>query len=99
MFAKSRTITLDTKTKRRIVEMVAVRDLLLQHRNATLGRVATIFYGLSVGAGYVLLMGIVKAGWFELAPALLIAVAGSLTIALRISITEKRKPLKIRIQS
>lgn len=96
---KQKTIWLDRATKKRIADLVAVRTLLLQHRNARLGRVATIFYGLSIGAGYVLLMGIVKAGWFELAPALLIAVAGSLAIALRISITEKRKPLKIRIQS
>lgn len=96
---KQTTIHLDRATKKRIADLVAVRALLLQHRNAQLGRVATIFYGLSIGAGYVLLMGILKAGWFELAPALLIAVAGSLAIALRISITEKRKPLKIRIQS
>lgn len=96
---KQKTIRLDSATKKRIAELVAVSDLLLQHRNSKLGRVATIFYAVSVGAGYVLLMGILKAGWFELAPALLIAVAGSLLIALRISITEKRKPLKIRIQS
>lgn len=94
---KQKTIRLNAETKKRIVELVAVRPLLLQHRNSRLDRVAAIFYGLSIGAGYVLLMGIVKAGWFELAPALLLAVAGSLAIALRISITEKRKPLKIRL--
>jgi hypothetical protein len=96
---KQRTIRLDSATKKRIAELVAVSGFLLQHRNSRLDRVATIFFGLSIGAGYVLLMGIIKAGWFESAPALLIAVAGSLAIALRISITEKRKPLKIRIQS
>lgn len=94
---KQKIIRLNAETKKRIVELVAVRSLLLQHRNSRLDRVATIFYGLSIGAGYVLLMGIVKAGWFELAPALLVAVASSLAIAMRISITEKRKPLKIRL--
>lgn len=92
-------IRLHAENKKRIAELVAVRPLLMQHRNSRLDRVATIFYAVSVGAGYVLLMGILKAGWFELAPALTIAVAGSLAIALRLSITEKRKPLKIRIQS
>lgn len=92
-------IRLHAENKKRIAELVAVRPLLLQHRNSRLDRVATIFYALSVGAGYVLLMGILKGGWFALAPALTIAGAVSLVVAMRISITEKRKPLKIRIQS
>ena len=94
---KQKTIRLDKATKRRITELLAVRTLLLQHRNARLGRIATIFFGLSVGSGFVLLMGIVKTGWFELAPALLVAVVGSLAVARRIWNTEQRKPLKIRL--
>lgn len=94
---KQKTIHLDRATKRRIADLVAVRTLLLQHRNARLGRIATISFGLSVGAGYVLLMGILKAGWFELAPALLVAVIGSLAVAVRIWKIEQRRPLKIRL--
>lgn len=92
-------IRLHAENKKRIAELVELRPILLQHRNSELEMVAMVFYGLSVGAGFVLTLGFMKEGWFDLVPALAIAVAGSLAIALRLSITEKRKPLKIRIQS
>ena len=97
MVGNTRTITLDTKTKRRIVEMVAVSRLMLAHRNYKLGLVATFFYGLTIGAGYLLVMGILKAGWFTLATPLLALAITCWAIAYWIGRVRTSKPLKIRI--
>lgn len=97
MFRRPKTIYLDRQTKRRIVELLAVRSLLLQHRNAKIGRIATILYGLAIGSGYVFVMGIIKAGWFELAPLLFVAVVSCWLVASWLSNVEKQKPVKIRI--
>ena len=97
MFAKPRTITLDNRTKRRIVEMVAVSRLVLEHRNYKLGLVATIFYGLTIGVGYLLVMGILKAGWFALATPLLLVAVVCWLVARWITKVEMLKPLKLSI--
>jgi hypothetical protein len=97
VFAKSRTITLDTKTKRRIVEMVAVSQLVLAQRNHKLRLVATVFYGLTIGAGYLLVMGVIKSGWFTLATPLLVLAITCWAIAYWIARVRTSKPLKIRI--
>jgi hypothetical protein len=97
MFRRTKVIRLDNQTRRIIVELLAVRTLLLQHRNARLGRIATILYGLTIGAGYVFVMGIIKAGWFEFAPLLFVVVVGCWLVASWLSNVEKQKPIKIRI--
>lgn len=97
MFAKSRTITLDAKTKRRIVEMVAVSRLVLAQRNSNLRMIATVFYGFTIGAGYLLVMGIIKSGWFALATPLLMLAIICWAIAYWIARVRTNKPLKIRI--
>jgi hypothetical protein len=96
--ANTKTITLDTKTKRRIVEMVAVSRLVLAQRNYKLRLVATIFYGLTIGAGYLLVMGVIKSGWFALATPLLGLVLTCWVVAHWISKVQTSKPLKIRIK-
>jgi hypothetical protein len=77
--------------------MVAVSRLMLQHRNYKLGLVATIFYGLTIGVGYLLVMGILKAGWFTLATPLLVLAITCWAIAYWIARVRTSKPLKIRI--
>ena len=98
MVANTRTITLDTKTKRRIVEMVAVSRVVLAQRNYKLRLVATIFYGLTIGAGYLLATGVIKSGWFALATPLLGLVLTCWAIAHWVAKVQTSKPLKIRIK-
>jgi hypothetical protein len=70
---------------------------MLQHRNYKLGLVATIFYGLTIGVGYLLVMGILKAGWFALATPLLLVAVVSWLVARWITKVEMVKPLKLSI--
>lgn len=95
---KRKTITLDNQTKKRILELLAVRNLLLQHRNSNLGRVATLFYGIAIGSGYLLVMGILKTNGFDFAVVLLWMLASSWLIATWLSKVEKKKPVKIKIR-
>jgi hypothetical protein len=70
---------------------------MLQHRNYKLGLVATIFYGLTIGVGYLLVMGILKAGWFALATPLLLVAVVCWLVARWITKVEMVKPLKLSI--
>jgi hypothetical protein len=94
---RKRTIYLDTQTKKRILEMLAVRNYLLGHRNANLIRLASLFYGITIGVGYVLVVGIMKTNGFALAPVLLLVAVASWLVARRLSVVETRKPVKIKI--
>ena len=93
----SKTIYLDSRVRRKIVDLLAVHDLLLQHRNARLGRVSAILYGVAVGSGFILLMGFIKAGWFDLAPFIVWLLAGSWVSAEVVSKVLKAQPLKLNI--
>ena len=95
---KRKSISLDSQTKKRILELLAVRQLLLRHRNSNLGRVATLFYGIAIGSGYLLIMGILKTNGFDFAIVLLWVVASSWLIATWLSEVEKKKPVKIKIR-
>lgn len=93
-----KTIHLDSRVRRKIADLLVVHDLLLQHRNARLGRVSAILYGVAVGSGFILLMGFVKSGWFDLAPLVVWILAGSWVSAELVSKVAKAQPLKINIK-
>ncbi len=94
---KRKVIHLDSQTKKRILELLAIRNYLLGHRNANLIRLASLFYGVTIGVGYVLVVGIMKTNGFELAPVLFLVAVASWLVARRLSVVETRKPVKIKI--
>lgn len=98
MLVSSNTIELDTRTKRRIVELSGKAKLLVAHRNYHFRLLATILYGVAIGAGYLLVMGIIKTNWFDLAPLLFWLVAISWLSAELVSKVWTRQPIKIRIK-
>lgn len=95
---KEKTIQLDTRSRTRILELLAVRELLLEHRNARIGRLATLFYGITAGSSYLFIMGIIKTNGFDLAMVVLWFVASSWLIATWLIEVEKEKPIKIKVR-
>jgi tetrahydromethanopterin S-methyltransferase subunit G len=95
---RARTIHLNAEVRKKITELFAVHGILLQHRNSQLGRLAGIFYGVVVGAGFILFMGLLKVGsWFELATPLFAVAVVCWLVARWITKVEMVKPLKISI--
>jgi len=93
-----KTIHLNAEVRKKITELLKVHGILLQHRNSQLERLAGIFYGVVVGAGFILFMGLIKVGgWFELATPLLLVAVVCWLVARRITKVEMVKPLKISI--
>lgn len=95
---RKRVITLDYQTRKRIVELLAVRKSLLANRRGNLEALAVVFYGLAVGCVFVLLMSIVKTGEFWIALVLAPFVVFFIQIALELEIKKKQDIVKIRIR-
>lgn len=93
-----KTIHLDSRVRRKIVDLLKVHDLLLQHRNARLGRVSAILYGVAIASGFWLVMGFIRGGEFDLAPFIFWLLAVSWLSAGWIDLVEKAKPMKINIK-
>lgn len=91
-------ITLDKQTRKRIVELLAVREQLLQNRRAKLDAWAVVFYGLAVGFGFVLLMSIVKTGEFWVALVLAPFVVFFLHTAFELEILKNKDIVKIKLR-
>ncbi len=95
---KQKTITLDKQTKKRIVELLAVRESLLANRREHLSSLAVLFYGLALGIGFVLLMSIVKTGEFWIALALAPFVIFFLHTAFELEIEKQKEIVKIKLR-
>lgn len=95
---KKQVITLDKETKKRIVELVAVRESLLANRREHLSSLAVLFYGLALGIGFVLLMSIVKTGEFWVALCLAPFVVFFLHTAFELEIEKKKDIVKIKLR-
>lgn len=95
---RTKVIRLDKHTKKRIVELLAVRDNLLQIRRGKLESVAVVFYGLAVGSGFVFLMSIVKTGELFVALALTPVILGSLYVARKLEKAKAKNLVKIRLR-
>ena len=95
---RKKVIRLDTATKKRIVELLAVRDDLLQIRRGRLDSIAVVFYGLAVGSGFVFLMSIIKTGELFVALALTPLIVGSLYVARKIDKAKAKDLVKIKLR-
>jgi hypothetical protein len=95
---RKRVITLDKQTKKRIVELLAVRESLLANRREHLSSLAILFYGLALGVGFVLLMSIVKTGEFWIALALAPFVVFFLHTAFELEIKKQKDIVKIKLR-
>lgn len=94
-----KTIYLDKHVRQKIVDLLKVHDLLIQHRNARLDRLSAVLYGIAIVSGFWLLMGfIVEGGWYPIAPALALTLAVSWLSAERVERVEKNKPIKLNIR-
>lgn len=96
---RRKVITLDYQTRKRIVELLAVRKFLLQNKRARLGRATTILYGFCVCSGFLFGTGLIReGGWFDLAPALIILFAGCWVVAQWLEELKTSNAVKIRIK-
>lgn len=98
MRKKKQIITLDNQTRKRIVELLEVRDDLIRHRNSNLSGLAVIFYGLAVGCGFVSLMSVAKTGALRVALALAPLLVVSLWVARKLDKAKESKVVKIRLR-
>jgi hypothetical protein len=95
---KQKVITLDKQTKKRIVELLAVRESLLANRRESLSSLAVLFYGLAIGFGFVLLMSIAKTGEFWVALVLAPFVVFFIQVALELEILKDKNIVKIKLR-
>ncbi len=95
---RKRVIKLDYQTRKRIVELLAVRDSLLANRRAELSSLAVLFYGLALGTGFVLVMSIIKTSQIFIALILLPFASLFLFVALRLEKEKRKNLVKIRIK-
>ena len=95
---RRKVIRLDKHTKKRIVELLAVRDDLLQIRRGRLDSIAVVFYGLAVGSGFVFLMSIIKTGELFVALILTPVIVGSLYVARKLEKAKAKNLVKIKLR-
>lgn len=95
---KQKTITLDYQTRKRIVELLAVRESLLANRRAELSSLAVLFYGLAMGTGFVLVMSIIKTSELFVALILLPFAILFLYVALRLEKEKRKNLVKIKLR-
>lgn len=95
---RKKVITLDKQTKKRIVELLAVRESLLARRRENLSSLAVLFYGLAIGFGFVLLMSIAKTGGFLVALCLAPFVVFFLHTAFELEIEKQKDIVKIKLR-
>ncbi len=95
---RKRVITLDYQTRKRIVELLAVRKSLLDNRRGELSSLAIMFYGLALGLGFVLVMSVVKTSEFFIALILLPFVILFLAVARKLEKEKEKDLVKIRIK-
>lgn len=94
---RKRVITLDYQTRKRIVELLAVRKSLLANRRGQLSSLAIMFYGLALGLGFVLVMSIVKTGELFIALILLPFAILFLAVARKLEKEKEKDLVKIRL--
>lgn len=95
---RKKVITLDKETKKRIVELLAVRESLLANRRESLSSLAVLFYGLAIGFGFVLVMSIAKTGEFVVALVLAPFVVFFIQCALELEILKDKNIVKIKLR-